>query len=62
MPNRVPQKGAGIRKEARTSPQATQKLKNEPQNTRLPCEVLRSATVAVTLISMADLCEICLWA
>jgi hypothetical protein len=29
------------------------KFESEPQNTRLPCEVLCSATVAVTLVSMA---------
>jgi len=50
LPNRLLQKDAGIRKEARTSPQATQKLKNEPQNARLPCEVLCGAKLAVLLI------------
>jgi hypothetical protein len=37
-----------------------EKFKSEPQNTRLPCEVLCSETGAVRLIGMADLTEICL--
>jgi hypothetical protein len=39
-----------------------EKFKSEPQNTRLPCEVLCSATAAVTLIGIADLSPICLGA
>jgi hypothetical protein len=36
------------------------KFKSEPQNTRLPCEMLCTETVAVTLVSTAHLSQICL--
>jgi len=35
-----------------------EKFKNEPQNARLPCEVLRSATVAVSLVGTEYLYQI----
>ncbi len=40
--------------------QFVKKFKSEPQNTRLPCEVLCTATVTVTLLSTAHLSQICL--